>query len=105
MLLLVMPIAALVATGLTIIWAIIVQWFLNKWDQEDKKCKKCGGTEFIERVVGGYKKYGGYAKDGYHLGLEKSDYETNVECEKCGNYGDDIKSVAEWEGVNEYRLK
>lgn len=32
MLLLVMPIAALVATGLTIIWAIIVQWFLNKWD-------------------------------------------------------------------------
>lgn len=32
MLLLVMPIAALVATGLTIIWAIIVQWFLNKFD-------------------------------------------------------------------------
>lgn len=32
MLLLVMPIAALVATGLTIIWAMIVQWFLNKWD-------------------------------------------------------------------------
>lgn len=32
MLLLIMPIAALVATGLTIIWAIIVQWFLNKWD-------------------------------------------------------------------------
>ena len=32
MLLLLMPIAALVATGLTIIWDIIVQWFLNKWD-------------------------------------------------------------------------
>lgn len=32
MLLLLMPIAALVAAGLTIIWAIIVQWFLNKWD-------------------------------------------------------------------------
>jgi hypothetical protein F3_00897 len=61
------------------------------------KCKHCSGTEFIERVVGGYEKYGGYAKDGYHLGLEKSDYETNVECEKCGNYGDDIKSIAEWE--------
>lgn len=56
------------------------------------RCKHCGGTEFIERVVGGYEKYGGYAKDGYPLGLEKSDYETNVECEKCGNYGDDIKS-------------
>jgi len=32
MLLLIMPIAALVATGLAIIWAIIVQWFLDKWD-------------------------------------------------------------------------
>ena len=32
MLLLIMPIAALVVTGLTIIWAMIVQWFLNKWD-------------------------------------------------------------------------
>ena len=32
MLLLVMPIAALIATGLTIIWAMIVQWFLDKWD-------------------------------------------------------------------------
>lgn len=32
MLLLVMPIAALIATGLTIIWAMIVQWFFNKWD-------------------------------------------------------------------------
>lgn len=32
MLLLIMPIAALVVAGLTIIWAMIVQWFLNKWD-------------------------------------------------------------------------
>lgn len=32
MLLLLIPIAALIATGLTIIWAIIVQWFFNKWD-------------------------------------------------------------------------
>nr|DAO73387.1 MAG TPA: hypothetical protein [Caudoviricetes sp.] len=32
MLLLLMPIAALVAAGVTIIWAIIVQWFLDKWD-------------------------------------------------------------------------
>lgn len=32
MLLLIMPIAALVVTGLTTIWAIIVQWFFNKWD-------------------------------------------------------------------------
>ena len=32
MFLLLMPIAALVATGFTIIWAMIVQWFLNKWD-------------------------------------------------------------------------
>lgn len=32
MLLLLMPIGALVATGFTIIWAMIVQWFLNKWD-------------------------------------------------------------------------
>ena len=32
MLLLLMPIAALVAAGVTIIWAIIVQWFLDKWN-------------------------------------------------------------------------
>lgn len=32
MLLLLMPIAALVAAGFTIIWAMIVQWFLDKWD-------------------------------------------------------------------------
>lgn len=32
MFLLLMPIAALVGTVLTIIWAAIVQWFLNKWD-------------------------------------------------------------------------
>lgn len=32
MLLLIMPIAALVGTVLTIIWAMIVQWFLNKFD-------------------------------------------------------------------------
>ena len=32
MFLLLMPIGVLVGTGLTIIWAIIVQWFLNKWD-------------------------------------------------------------------------
>lgn len=32
MLLLLMPIAALVATGFTIIWAMIVQWVLNKFD-------------------------------------------------------------------------
>ena len=30
--LLLMPIATLVGTVLTIIWAMIVQWFLNKWD-------------------------------------------------------------------------
>ena len=29
------------------------------------KYKECGGTEFIERVVGGYEKYSGYGKDGY----------------------------------------
>ena len=32
MFLLLMPIAALLGTVLTIIWAMIVQWFLNKWD-------------------------------------------------------------------------
>jgi hypothetical protein len=32
MFLLLMPIGALVGTALTIIWAIIVQWFLNKFD-------------------------------------------------------------------------
>lgn len=32
MLLLLIPIGALVGTGLTIIWAMIVQWFLNKFD-------------------------------------------------------------------------
>lgn len=32
MFLLLMPIGALVATGFTIIWVMIVQWFLNKWD-------------------------------------------------------------------------
>nr|DAK33991.1 MAG TPA: Protein of unknown function (DUF3561) [Caudoviricetes sp.] len=32
MFLLLMPIAALVGTAFTIIWAMIVQWFLNKWD-------------------------------------------------------------------------
>lgn len=32
MFLLIMPIAALVVTGLTIIWAMIVQWVLNKFD-------------------------------------------------------------------------
>jgi len=32
MFLLLMPIAALVGTVLTIIWAMIVQWFLNKFD-------------------------------------------------------------------------
>lgn len=32
MLLLLMPIAALVGVGLTIIWAMIVQWVLNKFD-------------------------------------------------------------------------
>ena len=32
MLLLIIPVAALIATGLTIIWAMIVQWFLNKFD-------------------------------------------------------------------------
>nr|DAS50152.1 MAG TPA: protein of unknown function (DUF4808) [Caudoviricetes sp.] len=32
MFLLLMPIGAIVGTGLTIIWAMIVQWFFNKWD-------------------------------------------------------------------------
>ena len=32
MFLLLMPIAALIGTGLTLIWAMIAQWFLNKWD-------------------------------------------------------------------------
>lgn len=32
MFLLLMPIAALVATGFAIIWIMIVQWVLNKWD-------------------------------------------------------------------------
>ena len=36
MFLLLMPIGALVGTGLTIIWAMIVQWFLDKWNQEEK---------------------------------------------------------------------
>lgn len=62
----------------------------------EEKIKKI--KEFVDYVN---EKYGGYAKDGYHLGLEESDYETNVECEKCGNYGGDIKSIAEWDGENE----
>lgn len=32
MFLLLMPIGALAGTVLTIIWAMIVQWFLNKFD-------------------------------------------------------------------------
>lgn len=32
MFLLLMPIGALIGLGLTIIWAIIVQYFFNKWD-------------------------------------------------------------------------
>nr|DAS34820.1 MAG TPA: hypothetical protein [Caudoviricetes sp.] len=32
MFLLLMPIGAIVGTGLTIIWAMIVQWVLNKFD-------------------------------------------------------------------------
>ena len=51
------------------------------------KCKKCGGTEFIERVVGGYEKYSGYGKDGYPLELEESDYESyNKKFRKIWDY-------------------
>lgn len=32
MFLLLMPIGASVVAGFTILWAMIVQWFLNKWD-------------------------------------------------------------------------
>lgn len=32
MFLLLMPIGVLVGTGLTLIWAMIVQWVLNKFD-------------------------------------------------------------------------
>ena len=64
------------------------------------KCKSCGGTEFIERVVGGYEKYSGYGKDGYPLELEESDYETNVECKKCGFIDSGISLIADWEEEN-----
>ena len=65
------------------------------------KCKHCGGTEFIERVVGGYEKYSGYGKDGYPFELEESDYETNVECEKCGFVDSGISLIADWEEEDE----
>ena len=65
------------------------------------KCKKCGGTEFIERVVGGYEKYSGYGKDGYPLELKESDYETNVECEKCGFIDSGISLIADLEEEDE----
>ena len=32
MFLLLMPLGALIGTGLTIIWAAIMQYFLDKWD-------------------------------------------------------------------------
>lgn len=63
------------------------------------RCKKCGGTEFIERVTGGYEKYSGYSKNGEPLELEESEYETEIECYNCGNskFGShSIKKIAEW---------
>ena len=74
------------------------------------KCKECGGTDFKAHldssissgiVVGGYEKYSGYGKDGYPLELEESDYETNVECEKCGFIDSGISLIADWEEEDE----
>lgn len=65
------------------------------------KCKHCGGTNFQEKVVGGYEIYSGYGKDGYPFRLEESDYETDTECIKCGFIGSGIAQIAEWEEEDE----
>lgn len=68
------------------------------------KCKKCGGTKFKERVIGGYELYSGYDEKGEPLDLEESDYETEIECDNCGNskFGShSIKSIAEWVEEND----
>ncbi|MFA1734324.1 hypothetical protein ACDQ56_03780 [Fusobacterium animalis] len=65
------------------------------------KCKHCGNTEFYERVTGGYEEYSGYDKQGNPLELEESDYETEVECKNCGNYGTHISHIADWEEEDE----
>lgn len=63
------------------------------------KCKCCGSTDFIERIVGGYEKYSGYDKNGYPKELEETDYEAIIECNNCGNYKDtscNISNIADW---------
>lgn len=64
---------------------------MGKW-----VCKKCGGTDFYETIVGGLQG-SVFDKEGNCIEIydQDIDYE-DVCCSKCDNSGSCIQDIAEW---------
>lgn len=61
------------------------------------KCKKCGGTEFIEEISGGNQR-SVFDKEGNVEAIYDQDIEySDLYCSKCNKSGTDIKEIAVWE--------
>lgn len=62
------------------------------------RCKKCGGTEFIEFYKSGYRKFSEYDRNGDAVedSLCEDVPELYIECEECCKYGLKLKDIAEW---------
>ena len=96
--LLLLPVATLVELGILVIFIVIMQWFLNKWDQEEKmwKCKECG-----EKIQGYYIGYVDIDKKGCAIdGTQEEEELIRYTC-ACGRiikFGDikELKRVADW---------
>lgn len=61
------------------------------------KCKKCGGTEFIEEISGGNQR-SVFDKEGNVEAIYDQDIEySDLYCSMCNKSGTDIKEIAVWE--------
>ncbi|BEO91137.1 hypothetical protein FNSP4_09440 [Fusobacterium nucleatum] len=65
------------------------------------KCKECGGTDFIENICGG-NQHSKFDKNGNCIEIFDQDIEyQDVECANCGNTGEVIQNIADWEEEDE----
>ncbi|WP_338950844.1 hypothetical protein KSU02_08895 [Fusobacterium nucleatum] len=65
------------------------------------KCKKCRGTTFQEQILGGYQT-SFFDKNGDVEEIQDQDLDYgDVSCCNCGNNGDFIQDIADWEEEDE----
>ncbi|WP_302821120.1 hypothetical protein [Fusobacterium ulcerans] len=61
------------------------------------KCKKCGGTEFIEEISGG-NQISVFDKEGNVEAIYDQDIEySDLYCSECNKSGKSIEEIAVWE--------